>query len=125
MMQSKTLYKAYLVIVLSFMGVSCAATNTQKNIEQPAVRVNVTADAQHELQNVVASSLHLNRVILAKNALVTSDTLFMERKALLGNDLGRPTIFKLLKTSHHCILLNTNTNESYFLPKTTCTVYKQ
>lgn len=86
----------------------------------PAVMVSITPESQAELQQVVASSLGLPSVKIMMKALTKKSTFYIEKSRLLGFDLDKPTVFKLLKHQNRCILVNKNTKKIYGLTKVQC-----
>ncbi len=112
--------KSSLTITLLCTALSACSGSQATMSDSPAVRVNVSAEAQSELRQTVASSLHQNDIKLLKSALTKTSTLMIQRKVLLGMDFSKPFIFKLVKNRKQCFLINAQNNKRYFLSKTQC-----
>lgn len=111
----------FTIAVLS--GCAASKVNTTPTaVNAPAIRINITADSQKELQQIISSSLHLSNVTLSNKALTQKSTVIIEKKRLTGFDLSTPTVFRLLKHRNQCIIINQKTMQRYPLAKTQCKV---
>ena len=123
----KKIVSRFLLIVAGHFTVTAlsACTSTKGNnapasVDAPAIRINVTADSQQELQKVISSSLHLSNVTLSEKAFTQKNTIIIEKKKPTGFDLSKPTVFRLIKRQNQCFILNQQTKQRYPLITTQC-----
>ena len=117
-MMSKIIVGLFVIVGLQ----ACSPVNEVLGIVEyiPAIRINVSPESHAELQQVVASSLGYPSVKITKKALTKNPILYFEKSKLLGFDLDKPTVFKLLKYKQQCILLDQKKNKYYKLNKVEC-----
>ncbi|MEO8309384.1 MAG: hypothetical protein ABI616_15215 [Pseudomonadota bacterium] len=96
--------------------------------DHPAVITNATSAARAELQQTVGKALGDPGITLADDALVSSNTLIVERARRLdpngllanGRETKPPEHFELMRSGSRCVLVRTSTRESWTLQHVTC-----
>jgi len=99
----------------------------------PARIIAVNNTSRLELQRIVASALNRSSVLLAGDALTTSNVLIIEhsRRLVLNankhqamNERAKPSVFRLVKSGENCVLTLQGTNKRWALKNTQCKAVK-
>lgn len=115
-------------LIIGFLPVFLLACKsvTVDNNNVPAHIVAPDDASRSEIQQVVSSALGLKSVVLADDALTKTNVLVIERKNRLGMgiDLGKPNVFRLVKSGSKCVLVFQGTNKRWALRNTRCEAEK-
>jgi hypothetical protein len=117
---------ALVVAALLALLPGCAASAAPPDV--PAVVTNPSARTRAELQRMVGALLGDPAILLADDALVTSNTLLVERRRhrdgagrlLDGRDTGRPERFDLVRQGRRCVLVHAGSGERRMLRTARC-----
>ena len=96
--------------------------------DAPAVIVDPTAESRAALARAVGAALNGAQVSLADDALTGRSTLAIERVRrrdasglpLNGRELGRPELFRLVKSGAECVLVHERSGRRFALADTAC-----
>jgi hypothetical protein len=104
---------------------ACAATMPA---ESDAVLVEPSPQVRAELARFVSETLNGAPVRLADDALTVSSVLAIDHaqprdaqgRPLNGRELGRPEVFRLLRSGTHCVLQHDRTGRRYTFAAANC-----
>lgn len=117
-----------LLAAASLLALGCASI---ARTETPAVIVDPTTNSRAELLEIITSVLGRTDVMLAPDALTTTDVLLIERtpvrrsgQRLNGREFGRPEQFQLVTDGSRCTLVHSGTGKRVPLKHTRCAPMK-
>lgn len=102
-----------LIFLLPIVFMTLACSKPVMNEDIPALIVEPDSTSRDVLQHTVAKALQVAEITLTDDALTKDSVLIIDRKnyrtlqqsPVLGRDLGRPEIFRLLLSGGRCVLL--------------------
>lgn len=114
----------WLLIGLTILT-GCRSMTTYADL--PARITNPTDASRNALQMTIDDALNTS-VLIAEDALMSSDTLTIERRApgsiqrrpATGRNMDRPIRFRLVVDDSACILIDTRDDSRHLLGSTTC-----
>jgi hypothetical protein len=125
MMQGMRTLCAALTLPMALVACSAASPASP---ERDALLVDPAPQVRDELHQVVSAALHGAPVRLADDALTTSPVFAVEHvqprdaqgRPLNGRELGRPELFRLLRSGSQCVLLHEGSGQRFILATATC-----
>ena len=117
-----------LILFIPFLFIVMACASTPMNEDIPAVIVDADDRSRNELKQIITTALNIEDINLADDALTDDSLLLIERTQyrnlnnapVLGRDLGRPEIFRLVLSDDQCVLIHQRDNRRWVLRDTQC-----